>query len=93
MLTDLIEERIEFVYGAQNTKSNTSKLPNQDWSLNNKFFKQYGIVVTEAKKHNVSSFLQIGLLDPYPEEKLKSIFTMPLNQDDLIYPQSRYIYK
>ena len=79
MLTELIDERLKFMYDDYNMKLDMAQLPGKEWALNNKFYKKYGDVVTNAREHNVVSFKQIGLIDPYPdEEKLKYGYTQPI---------------
>ena len=59
------------------------------WALSPKFFISYKDVIEEAQPHNISSFKQIAIFDPYPNEPLAD-FEIPTQDLDFIYEDSRY---
>ena len=94
-LSDLIEERIKYMYGNLKCECKASKsenkLPASDLSSSEEFYDDFKNSIKNAKCFNIWSFGQIGMYDPFPEEHMETHFHVPETQEDLVYRGNRYI--
>ena len=81
------------MYGDLEDKTPQSLPDRESYGVTSKFYNNYRDVITPAQKFNMYNFTQIGMHDPFPEEKMESEFVIPVTEEDLVYRENRYIYK
>jgi hypothetical protein len=92
MLKDLIDERVNFMYGDIREFQTTNKpddLLNKH--MTEEYYDAFEGILTRAGMFNIYSFEQIGLMDPYPDENVDTHFALPKTDEDLVYRGSRYV--
>lgn len=94
MLIENTQNQIRSIYytdAFMNMEVGTLHLP-EDWTcIESKIIGKFSNVLEKAHPFHISSFEQIGMHDPYPQEP-KDIdeFVVPLTEEDLAYPKSAY---
>lgn len=101
MLRELLEQRIEALNSQCQTNDAKAAIDESEelghLGMTDELYESFSNVLSAPLPFNISSFAQIGLADPLPDEPMDSELAKPrdrptLQVEDLVYMRSRYIY-
>ena len=89
----MIEERMKSTF--ENLKITEEKkfiLPDPELNgVSKQTLRRFRKVFDKEGPYNICTFENIGIHDPFPDEKMLTTFEIPTNDDHLVYDRSRYM--
>jgi hypothetical protein len=76
-LPELIESQLKNLYGRLNLTPINRKVPSKKIGISEKYLQKYKRAFVIPASHNIVSFDQIGLSDPFVKEKMAQGFEIP----------------
>ena len=92
MVKTLIRERIGVLNIQDHLNEPSNYFQQESFTMNEDLYLSFSSVLTPPQPYNISSFSQLGISDPFPQEPIETDYTPPTHIDDLVYPRSRYIF-
>jgi len=98
-LTEIVEERIEYVRTELETEEKISLETLEDSKIDQNFLVKYNMAEQGVQSYLINGFQTIGWSDPYPDDDIfikgslddGHNLVLPSKADHLVYPSGRYV--
>ena len=91
MLSELIKERMWFMYGEISKGAAAKHMPHASLRCGQKFYDDFAAVIGQPTHFQIVSFHQIGMFDPFPDE-IDDHVAIPMDDGDLVYAEDRFVF-
>ena len=89
-IIDLLEEKIHYLYNHDTDIKTPTNETFYNAQLTFDFKKNFSMFYSKAFPFQISSFEQLGICDPFSEEKRDCVLHNPMKYTDLAYDAKRY---
>jgi hypothetical protein len=89
-LPELIENQLNKLQSRIKLTPLNRKVHSKKIIISEKYMTKYKKAFVAPGSHNIVSFDQIGLSDPFIKEKMAHKFEVPQSKDDLVYDRAKY---